>query len=418
MNTRIEQHSSTTVHQAASMANRINELEAACQALQRQLDETRGHLLQANKMSLVGQMVATVAHDLNNPLNGVLGFTELMRRRTTDQNMQRGLQRIETEARRAAKIVQSLLTFVRDHKPERQPVNLNDVVRSMTELHAHHRMINEVELTLDLDPRLPETIADPHQLGQAILNLITNAEQAIIDAALRGSIHISTSLFREEGRKVILLTVRDTGPGIPSDMLNRIFEPFFTTKPAGEGTGLGLYICRQIIQDHQGDLMVDSQMGIGTAFTITLPLVGGAADTAADLEEERVVPVEMPPAHGLVIDDEQTVREFVAEALVSLGHEMDMAANGREAFEALKKNQYDFIVCDLKMPEVNGQTFYDVVKSFDERLSRRIIFITGDTANLNTERFFEETDNFYLYKPFQLDDLIEVVRAVVMKKTQ
>lgn len=125
----------------------------------------------------------------------------------------------------------------------------------------------------------------------------------------------------------------------------------------------------------------------------------------------------VPPSRGLVIDDELVVREFVDETFTSEGHRIDAVANGKEAFEALKRSTYDFIICDLKMPEVNGQTFYDVVKSFDERLSRRIIFITGDTANMGTHKFFAETGNYYIYKPFQLDDLISLVNRVITERS-
>lgn len=416
MNIRVDQSTPTTGHQMTDMATRINELEANSQSLGRQLEETRRQLFQANKVSVIGQMVATVAHDLNNPLNGILGYSQLLMKRTSDTNVLSGLQKIEGEAQRATHIVQTLLQFVRDHKPEKQAVQINNIITDIVQLREHHRMINHIDVTLDLETDLPRTVVDPHHVGQAILNLVTNAEQAIIGTAARGAIRISTELSSDGRQPILRIRIRDNGPGIPPETLRRIFEPFFTTKGTGQGTGLGLTICQQIVEENQGRLSVDSQAGAGATFTIDLPVLDEPIfDTIKPRKAEAPKPV-APPSRGLVIDDEVVVREFVDETFTSEGHQVDTVSNGREAFEALKRNKYDFIICDLRMPEVNGQTFYDVVKSFDERLSRRIIFITGDTANMNTHKFFEETGNHYIYKPFQLNDLIALVNRVILEQ--
>jgi len=387
MNIRVEQTSPATVHQITDMAGRINELEAVNQTLRRQLEEARLQLFQANKVSVVGQMVATVAHDLNNPLNGILGYSQLMIKRTTDETARTGLQKIESEAQRATHIVQTLLAFVRDHKPEKQSIQLNDIIAHMAELRAHHRMINHIDLSLGLESDLPMLIAEPHQIGQVVLNLLSNAEQAIAGSAVRGAIRITSEVSSDGRQPIVRIRIRDNGPGIATDLLPRIFEPFFTTKTAGQGTGLGLSICRQIVEEHEGRLSVESQTGNGATFTIDLPVTDEPHFAPSVPGPAKPSAPSVPPSRGLVIDDELVVREFVNETFTSEGHCIDAAANGREAFEALKCNHYDFIICDLRMPEVNGQTFYDLVKSFDERLSRRIIFITGDTANANTHRF-------------------------------
>lgn len=395
--------------------DRVHQLEQTCATLQQELDETRRQLFQVNKVSSVGQMVATVAHELNNPLNGVLGFAQLMIKRAEDEKMRRDLQKIESEARRATKIVHTLLTFVREHSPERQQVNINDIISSMVEMREHHRMMNHIDLSLEMDAGLPETVAEAHQIGQVILNLISNAEQAIIGSKVKGDIHVSSALASDGDQPVIRITIKDSGPGMPPDVLSRIFDPFFTTKTTSEGTGLGLSICKQIIEEHEGTLTVDSREGAGATFVLDLPVIMDDEALTTTADEPSHSTESAPASRGLVIDDEMVVREFVEETFTSEGHQIDTVENGKQAFEAIKAHRYDFIICDLKMPEVNGQTFYDVVKNFDDRLSRRIIFITGDTASLETEEFVEGTGNYYMYKPFQLDDLIAMVNRVIME---
>lgn len=275
MKVRVDQANPGAVQQMGDMAARVIQMEASCQALRRQLDEANRQLFQANKVSVAGQMVATVAHDLNNPLNGVLGYAQLLMKRTNDPSLVSGLQKTEGEAQRAAQIVQTLLQFVRDHKPERRPTQVNTVIVDVMALRAHHQMINQVAMALNLDAGVPLVIGDAHLIGQAILNLVINAERAIASTSARGVIRISSGLASDGSQPVVRIKLRDTGPGIPPDNLKRIFEPFFTTKPSGQGTGLGLSICRQIVAEHRGTLTVDSQPGVGTTFTLNLPVMDG-----------------------------------------------------------------------------------------------------------------------------------------------
>lgn len=398
------------------LRERVRHLEETCQTLRQQVETAKQQLLQTNKMAIVGEMMATVTHELNNPLNGVLGFAQLLMKYDVDDQVYNGLQKIESEAARAAQIVRKLLDFVRSHSPERQLVGVNQIITSMTEMRAHHRYTNNIDLSLDLDAGLPPTIAEPHQLGQMILNLVANAEQAVSGSPSTGGIRIKTAMFAREGQPVIRIVIQDGGPGMPDKVRDRIFDPFFTTKRTGEGTGLGLAICRQIVEEHDGRIDVKSKMGLGTTFTIELPVRQSDDAAPKTAPGSTTVRKEVRSAKGLVIDDELVVREFVEETLVSEGHEIDAVSDGKMAFDSIKKKDYDFIICDLKMPDVNGQTFYDVVKNYDKKLSRRIIFITGDTANLNTEQFFQETGNYYIYKPFQLTDLIDLVNCLLTEQ--
>ena len=232
------------------------------------LEATRASLVQAEKLSAIGTLVAGVAHEVNNPLAGALGRVELMLRRDPDEALKRDLQIIHDETMRAVRIMRNLLSFAREHNPEKTLVDVNEVIESTLALRAYEMRVNNVELETELQPDLPMTMADPHELQQVFLNLITNAEQAIGESQDRGVVSVKTS--RSVG--TFNVTIEDDGPGIPAEIIARIFDPFFTTKAEGKGTGLGLSISYGIIQEHGGDMHVESQVGRGTTMTIQLPI--------------------------------------------------------------------------------------------------------------------------------------------------
>ncbi len=224
-------------------------------------------LLQSEKMALMGQIVAGIAHELNNPLTIVIGNVQLLMMREVNEKNLQSLIRIKDGSERASKIVKNLLTFARQDKPERKLTNINTVLKKALELRAYELKVSNVEAHTDLDPNLPETMADSHQLQQVFLNLIVNAEHAMLAAHGKGLLRMTT---RTEGNR-ILVFFSDDGPGIPQDNLRRIFEPFFTTKPVGKGTGLGLSICQGIIGEHGGRIDVESTVGRGATFVVDIP---------------------------------------------------------------------------------------------------------------------------------------------------
>jgi len=239
-------------------------------ALQR-LSSAQAQLLQSAKMAAIGQLVAGVAHELNNPLTGVSGYSELLLGRDIDERSRSALKKIYNESQRAARIVKNLLSFARAQKPEKKPVFINDLITSTLELRNYELSVNNIEVKTDLDPHLPTTIADPHQLQQVFLNLINNAEQAILSNGTSGRILIKSAANSND----IYLTFSDDGPGILPDDLDKVFNPFFTTKDVGKGTGLGLSICYGIIAEHGGTISAESppkNLTHGASFTVELPV--------------------------------------------------------------------------------------------------------------------------------------------------
>ncbi len=359
----------------------------------------RQQLLQAEKMVSLGQLVAGVAHEINNPLTGITGYAQLLAMKDLDDDVREDVEGISREAQRAARIVKNLLSFAREHKLEKKPVDINDAVREALELKAYDLRVNDISVQTDLDEDIPETFADPHQLQQVFLNLITNAQQAMLEDRGCGCLKVSTS----ERDGFIRIAFADDGPGVPEEIRDRIFDPFFTTKDVGSGTGLGLSICYGIIEEHGGSIRLESPERRGAVFVVELPVTSAGGE-----EEDEPAGAAYRPRPGriLLVDDEAVVREVLAKALKQSGHTVDTARNGKVALRMLDRNYYDCVVSDIKMPEMNGATLHRLVSERDARLAERFIFITGDTVSPETSRYLEQVDNPRLAKPFDTAELV------------
>lgn len=372
---------------------------------QRQL---RAQLLQAEKMAAVGQLVSGVAHELNNPLASIMGYTQylLMNKDIrTGEQLHGDLEIVYSEAERAARIVKNLLSFARKHESQKKSTDINQTINNLLSLKAYELKVANIAVETELDMELPPAMLDEHQVEQALLNLINNAEQAIEEAGQEGGrVVIGTRTIGGS----LEITVSDNGPGIPEDNIIRIFDPFFTTKEVGKGTGLGLSICYGIVQEHGGDIHVQSQPGQGTAFTITLPLLFGsspsqmAAGRAVDKSHKQ-------GGRILVVDDEASIVKLLSKTLTDRWCSVDVAQSGHEALEKLAAETFDVIVSDIKMPTMDGMEFFRHVQEMDEKLARRIIFITGDTVSADTEEFLLHCDNPVVEKPFDLGELMSII---------
>ncbi len=366
-------------------------------------------LLQAEKLAALGQTISGVAHELNNPLATILTWAERLSQRTVDDQTKRGLEIILSESERSAKIVRNLLTFARKRHTTRAMVDVNQVVRDTLALRSYEQRLSNINIIEALPSGLPLVFADPHQFQQVLLNLIINAEQAMIAANGRGTL-ILRSWHDREGDAVVL-EVNDDGPGVPEDVQPRIFDPFFTTKEVGKGTGLGLTVAYAIIQEHGGRISVKSEPGAGASFFVTLPVSDGPLKPAIAKESARgdigvgsVV---------LVVEDEVALGAAVAESLGDAGFAVDRAGDGEEALARVKTRVYDLIICDLKMPRVDGMTFYRTLEREHPDMATRILFVTGDVAGTEAERFLEETGCRWLAKPFRLKDLLRTSKEIV-----
>ena len=370
-------------------------------------------LIQSEKLSAIGELISGIAHELNNPLTGVMGYAQLLQlRKDLDDRARENLLKINNLALRCQKIVQNLLSFARKQKPERTLSDINDILEKTVELRSYELQVNNIEITRELDRNLPKTIADAHQLQQVFLNVVTNAEQAMLEA--RGKGHLIIRTRTDENKSRIIVEVIDDGPGIPESYLTRIFDPFFTTKEVGKGTGLGLSLSYGLIKEHGGNIYARSRLGEGSVFVIELPII-------ARLEEESAAAAEQTPQvlqfenlvrdkRILVVDDEKYILDFFVQVFHGLPLLVDTAGDGYMAMHKMQAGDYDLIITDFKMPQMSGRELYNWIRENRPHLASRIVFVTGDTVSPETRSFFEDHPNRYLAKPFKIEEVKEVIQ--------
>jgi len=373
-----------------------------------ELRRTQAQLIQAEKLAAMGQLLAGVAHELNNPLSVVMGQAALLGETTADAQVTMRAGKIAEAGERCARIVRNFLALARQRRPERRSLSLNNVVQKAVELLTYSLQVDNVEVTLDLEPGLPSLWADPDQLHQVLVNLVTNAHHAMRAVRSPGRVTVTTRSDAIRGR--VCLDVADTGPGIPAEIQTRIFEPFFTTKPPGQGTGLGLSLCHAIVEGYGGTIRVESAPGQGTVFRIALPVEAPLGSGSG------VSPAGPPPVRGksiLLVDDEPEVAATLAELLSIDGHRVDTAGNGVLALDRLREHTYDLIVSDLRMPGLDGPGFYHELKRQHPRFLARIVFLTGDTLSPELRAFLESTGVPSLNKPITMDETREMIRRLL-----
>jgi CheY-like chemotaxis protein len=307
---------------------------------------------------------------------------------------------------RMAKIVRNLLYFARQRPPERAPLDLHQVIEETLALRLNQLTLSGITVERDFAPALPLVSADSQQLQQVFLNLLLNAEQAIGSGRADGRIVFRTRVA--DAGRTVRVEVMDNGPGIPPEILPRIFEPFFTTKEVGSGTGLGLSVSYGIVQEHGGRLTAESEPG-RTVFILELP-VGDAAGTVA------AAPAPAPQAESasmaLVVEDEPSVAELIRTLLRQAGWSVDVAPGGRAGLERLRERRYDLILSDLRMADGDGEMFYREALALDPAVGRRLLFITGDTANPRVLDFLRQVGLPVLEKPFSTDVFLDTVHRV------
>jgi PAS domain S-box-containing protein len=372
------------------------------------LGEKQVQLVQAAKMSALGQLVSGVAHELNNPLSVIVGYGQLLLAREVPTAVLRPIELMVSQADRMAKIVRNLLLFARQRPAERTTVNVNEVLEQTLALRINQLTVSGIAVEKKFARGLPPVMADPHQLEQVFLNLLLNAEQAMLEGKTGGRIILNTTLSRD-GR-MVHAEVIDDGPGIPQDALPHVFEPFFSTKPVGSGTGLGLSVSYGIVEEHGGHLVVESRPG-RTVFRLEMPVAQSAA-------AQRAMPAGSPmivTGEGriaLVVEDEASVLDLIVTILSQTGWRVDVATGGREGLERVRNQRYDLIVSDIRMPDGDGESFYKEATQDDPALGQRFIFITGDTANREAFSFLKDAGVLILEKPFQPTFFLDAVRRV------
>ncbi|MBI4872558.1 MAG: response regulator [Candidatus Riflebacteria bacterium] len=359
-------------------------------------------LLQSEKLSALGELVSGVAHELNNPLAIISGYSELLMEETDLADQTKDLMKeIAKSSFRCKKIVENLLTFARQHKPERELIDLNQIVRDALALRAHQLRVDNIAVVDELTS-VSATIADPYQLQQVFFNIINNAYQAMKSLRKEGN---KLTVRSRERDGMVRIEIGDNGPGIPDALMKRIFDPFFTTKKLGEGTGLGLSISYGIVKEHQGKITVESAAGQGATFVVEIPINQQKPLAESVRLEPEVATSIFLGKRILVVDDEENIAAVCRMGLERLGCLVEVTADGADAISRLRQGRFDLVVSDIRMPGLDGPAIYSAVRQTDPALADRIIFMTGDTLSPQTKAFLETSGNLYINKPFVLDEL-------------
>jgi PAS domain S-box-containing protein len=369
----------------------------------------RDQLVNSERLSAVGELVAGVAHEINNPLQTIVGCVELMMEEGHDTALVRDLTLVRQEAARAGQIVRNLLAFVRRGSPDRKLVDLNDIVRAMLDLREFHLAQRGVVLAVDLAPvRLP-VVANRDEIQQIIINILLNGEHALLSSGT-ATPRIAITTRAEGGMQVVQIS--DNGPGISAELKGRIFEPFFTTKEVGEGTGLGLSISIGIARAHGGALeLCDPQEGTGACFRLTIPAVAPAADALPDAAATAVIERSADARRALVVEDEAPIRQLIVRLLQRKGYAVVEAPSRAAAHEALCGGAFDVVLCDVHLADGTGAAVVRDIRGIQPELAHRVIFVTGDAGAVVAANP-DVADVPVLSKPFTSADLDRVFGAV------
>lgn len=382
----------------------LEEKAAATEYAYRQLKETHELLIRSEKLSAIGELVSAVAHEINNPLTSILGYAQLLSQVSDTDKIRNGLHTIEKEALRTAKIVKNMLAFSNNGIFRKEPANINIIMEQTLGFLSYDLHNHNIRVVKDFDKNLPSIMGDDYQIRQALVNIIINARQAITQAFYTGTLTVRTRY--DSTRKAVMVEIEDDGPGIPDDILERIFEPFFSTKRPGRGTGLGLSVSYHIIKEHQGHIAVAQCQPHGTIFTIAFPVTAG---TEAVLETPVADTQRRRKNRLLVVDDEPTVLNLIYQIFMDEGYTVETVTAGKIALEKLETGQYDLMLTDIIMPDIDGKELFSTITDMGLLPQGGVIFMTGDTMNYETSRFLESSGATYITKPFTVEDIKNIV---------
>jgi two-component system, NtrC family, sensor kinase len=399
---------SQSIHHAGRKARQVIFTEVAERAnLGRQI---RG----GGKLSALGQVISGVAHELNNPLAAIKGYTDLLLLTSQLDHQTRGaLLKVSQESNRAARLVRDLVAFARPEPPRIEPLNVKDLIQNFVEQRRSDLEAKDITLELDLRADTPLALASGEQLQQVIAHLLNNATEAVADLEEGRSIRISSANLDSK----IQIRVEDNGPGIDPDVLPRIFEPFFTTKPVGSGTGLGLSVCYSILLQHRGSIRYEPGTLGGASFVIELPAAFSAVQTAPapniSTPEFRPRTTTSRPAKILVVDDEPSVVALLKDMLTLLGHQVTTETSPFDAFARIESAEFDVVLSDFRMPGMTGGELFNKALACDEKYHEKFLFLTGDMMDPETHSFFQSTKARCMLKPFQLSALQSALAEIL-----
>lgn len=394
-----------TAGEIRELKKQIQEKTKAVEEAESRQSEMSEQLYRSEKFVALGEMLAGVAHELNNRMAPILIYSQMLQQSVDNRDDSKRLQIVEDSAKGAKAILETLLTYSREEEQEKEAVNLNQILQSaltLTEYKVHNQGI---ELTVDLSPHLPPAKVNDKQLTQIFLNIINNALHAM-ESDSGGKLSIKSTRVSDN----IRITIADSGPGVPEKIAARIFDPFFTTKKAGKGTGLGLSISRRYVEENGGDIRIEESPLGGVAFVIEIP----GTELKSNGTNGNDAPAQVKRSGGkiLVVDDDSTIRDVIRDILGS-GYEIEFAADGRDATRKIEEDPFDLLLVDYHMPGFDGKQLYEWIAGNCPDMKSRVVFSTGDIFHESIRDFIDSTGCNCLIKPFTTENLREtVIRAI------
>ena len=392
--------------QLSTAIEKIRLYEESCRAYEN-LQRAQEQLLQSEKMSAVGQLISGVAHELNNPLTAILGYAQLLESEGLDEHAQDFVRKLFKQAQRTHRVVQNLLSFARQHKPEKLQVDLRRVLEETLVLREYDFKLNNIRVDRDFEPGLPAVTADPHQFEQVFLNIINNAVDAILEQHKGG--YLRLRMFRRAHQ--LCIEFHDSGPGIADP--KRIFDPFYTTKSVGKGTGLGLSICYGIVKEHGGEISAGNSPHGGAVILIALP----ATSVSCDTHVPATAPVRQGVLKGrvLLVEHEEAVLDFEREVLTGAGAEVVTAMRFDEAASLIQQQPFDAVVLSGNVPgSMKPKEFLAWLSRNSPGLESHVLFVFARSDEPVLDHL-GKAGHAFLIKPFEIGTLIAATRRMMQK---
>jgi len=365
----------------------------------------------SSRLATIGEMAAGIAHEINNPLTSVIGFSELLMQEELPSDIKEQLKYVLDGSNRVKDIVRRLLTFARQSKPIRSSFDIHALIDNTIELRSYVLKTSNIEVVKIYDPSILWITADPGQIQQVMINLIVNAEYAMKKVHGHGTLTVTTHNYGNS----IAVVFHDDGPGMDKKTLSNLFHPFFTTKDPGEGTGLGLSLSRSIVVDHGGTIEAESEIGKGSTFRIKLPLYSTADAQSNESQTEPATLNRIITGTILVVDDEPSIRAYLGKTLSLEGHTVRQASDLGQALDEMKNFKFDVILLDIRMPGFSGKEVFERIATKWPEMTKRVIFVTGDTSDATIRDFLKGKDIHYISKPIDKAQLLGKIRDIMGK---
>ncbi len=395
--------------QLATTIEKVRLYEETCRAYE-DLRKTQEQLLQSEKMSAVGQLIAGVAHELNNPLTAILGYAQLLESEGLNSRAQEFVNKLFKQAQRTHRVVQNLLSFARQRTPQREEVDIRKVLDETLALRDYDLKTNHIRVESEAPSEAMVVIADPHQIEQVFLNIINNAVDAILETGRTGK--LSIRVYAQNGH--VCTQFADDGAGIKDP--KRIFDPFYTTKSVGKGTGLGLSICYGIVKEHGGDITANNAPEGGAVIEVRLPT---AVPSAVEVEAKTTTRPHLGALSGriLLVEEEEAVLEFERDVLAGAGASVVTAKNSQDVRTRLLSEPFDALIMHGKMQgDWSATESYTWLRANCPALEGHVLFMFSNTMEQSDERSFLQENNVpCLVKPFEVAELITQARRLLQK---